>query len=86
MLTVGIVGEDMLVEIEAWAEVGSGDKGVFRVEKILSYTGSNPTSRCIEIVLIVPTILTDKDTYNNRTDPKKSQQKIQKSDPFFLYR
>jgi hypothetical protein len=34
MVTAGIVGEEMLVGIEAWAEVGSGDKGVVRVEKV----------------------------------------------------
>jgi enamine deaminase RidA (YjgF/YER057c/UK114 family) len=34
MVTAGIVGEEMLVEIEPWGEVGSGEKGIVTVEKV----------------------------------------------------
>jgi enamine deaminase RidA (YjgF/YER057c/UK114 family) len=33
LVAAGIMGEEMLVEIEAWAEVGSGKKGVLRIGK-----------------------------------------------------
>ena len=33
LVAAHIVGEEMLVEIEAWAEVGSGRQGVLRIEK-----------------------------------------------------
>lgn len=33
LVTAGIVGEQMLVEIETWAEVGSGNNGVLQIEK-----------------------------------------------------
>jgi enamine deaminase RidA (YjgF/YER057c/UK114 family) len=34
LVTAGIMGEEMLVEIEAWAEVGSGKQGVLRIGKV----------------------------------------------------
>ena len=33
LVTAHIMGEEMLVEIEAWAEVGSGKHGVLRIGK-----------------------------------------------------
>lgn len=33
LVTAGIAGEEMLVEIETWAEVGSGKNGVVQIEK-----------------------------------------------------
>jgi enamine deaminase RidA (YjgF/YER057c/UK114 family) len=34
LVTAGIMGEEMLVEIEAWAEVGSGKQGVLRIGNV----------------------------------------------------
>jgi enamine deaminase RidA (YjgF/YER057c/UK114 family) len=34
LVTAGIMGEEMLVEIEAWAEVRSGKQGVLRIGKV----------------------------------------------------
>jgi enamine deaminase RidA (YjgF/YER057c/UK114 family) len=34
LVTAGIVGQEMMVEIEAWAEVGCSEKGVLRIGKI----------------------------------------------------
>lgn len=31
LVMAGVIGESMLVEIEAWAEVGSGTQGVLRI-------------------------------------------------------
>ncbi|KAF7538489.1 hypothetical protein G7054_g2880 [Neopestalotiopsis clavispora] len=33
LVSAGVVGDNMLVEIEAWAEVGSGDQGVLQIKK-----------------------------------------------------
>ncbi|KAF3017110.1 hypothetical protein E8E14_008941 [Neopestalotiopsis sp. 37M] len=32
LVSAGVVGDNMLVEIEAWAEVGSGDQGVLQIK------------------------------------------------------
>lgn len=33
LVTAGVIGESMLVEIEAWAEVGSGKQDVLKIRK-----------------------------------------------------
>lgn len=80
MVTAGIVGNDILVEFEAWAEVCSGERELlgFLIFKAVC------KARLVEIVLIVSTIMTDKHTYNNRADSNTPDQKkiIQKSGHF----